>query len=107
MELAGLSCATAIARTYPVSSLKNSDDPTVLICCGPGNNGGDGLVCARHLKLFVSSFKEELHPSKISMLCALSQNCQHLFWKIIYASDSKLSKELKNGIEILVGQVVF
>ncbi|XP_072020975.1 NAD(P)H-hydrate epimerase-like isoform X2 [Amphiura filiformis] len=52
MELAGLSCATAIAKTYPVSTLKNSDDPTVLICCGPGNNGGDGLVCARHLKLF-------------------------------------------------------
>ena len=25
----------------------------------------------------------------------------------MYASESKLSKELRNGIEILVGQVVF
>ena len=54
MELAGLSCATAIAQTYPINGLKNKDDPTVLLCCGPGNNGGDGLVCARHLKMFVS-----------------------------------------------------
>ncbi|XP_071788213.1 NAD(P)H-hydrate epimerase-like isoform X2 [Asterias amurensis] len=51
MELAGLSCATAIAKAYPINSLTKSE-PTVLICCGPGNNGGDGLVCARHLKLF-------------------------------------------------------
>lgn len=48
MELAGLSCATAIARTY----LSDQNSVSVLVCCGPGNNGGDGLVCARHLKLF-------------------------------------------------------
>ncbi|XP_048476296.1 NAD(P)H-hydrate epimerase-like [Rhincodon typus] len=54
MELAGLSCATAIAKAYPLSSLRK-ETPTVLVLCGPGNNGGDGLVCARHLKLFVSS----------------------------------------------------
>ncbi|KAM8921200.1 NAD(P)H-hydrate epimerase [Pelodytes ibericus] len=51
MELAGLSCATAVAKAYPVSSF-TSDLPSVLVVCGPGNNGGDGLVCARHLKLF-------------------------------------------------------
>nr|XP_005331452.2 NAD(P)H-hydrate epimerase isoform X2 [Ictidomys tridecemlineatus] len=51
MELAGLSCATAIAKAYPSSSMARNP-PTVLVICGPGNNGGDGLVCARHLKLF-------------------------------------------------------
>ncbi|KAI0982147.1 hypothetical protein GJ496_005240 [Pomphorhynchus laevis] len=45
MELAGLSCAQAIAASYPNSN-------NVIVICGPGNNGGDGLVCARHLSLF-------------------------------------------------------
>lgn len=47
MELAGFSCAVAIAKSYQPQQNKK-----VLVCCGPGNNGGDGLVCARHLKLF-------------------------------------------------------
>ncbi|XP_068189510.1 NAD(P)H-hydrate epimerase-like [Antennarius striatus] len=51
MELAGLSCATAVTREYPVTSLVKAR-PSLLVICGPGNNGGDGLVCARHLKLF-------------------------------------------------------
>ncbi|KAF8795139.1 NAD(P)H-hydrate epimerase like protein [Argiope bruennichi] len=50
MELAGLSVATAIAKTYPLQEMKRKG--TLLVCCGPGNNGGDGLVCARHLKIF-------------------------------------------------------
>ncbi|XP_050310517.1 NAD(P)H-hydrate epimerase-like [Anthonomus grandis grandis] len=49
MELAGLSCASAVAKCFPKDRLNNK---LVLVCCGPGNNGGDGLVCARHLKLF-------------------------------------------------------
>ncbi|XP_027891107.1 NAD(P)H-hydrate epimerase [Xiphophorus couchianus] len=51
MELAGLSCATAVTWAYPLSSLVKAR-PSLLVICGPGNNGGDGLVCARHLKLF-------------------------------------------------------
>ncbi|KAJ1819028.1 hypothetical protein LPJ75_001287 [Coemansia sp. RSA 2598] len=44
MELAGLSVAQSIASEYPAGK--------VLLCIGPGNNGGDGLVAARHLKHF-------------------------------------------------------
>ncbi|KAF6779317.1 hypothetical protein AHF37_01401 [Paragonimus kellicotti] len=51
MELAGLSCATAISKAYPLDQLPINNG-SLLVCCGPGNNGGDGLVCARHLKLF-------------------------------------------------------
>lgn len=45
MELAGLSCACAIAKGYPTAK-------RVLVVAGPGNNGGDGLVAARHLAHF-------------------------------------------------------
>ena len=46
-------------------------------------------------------FKELLHPlPKISMFCALSHKIINTFWKIIYASESKLSKEFKNSIKI-------
>ena len=33
-------------------------------------------------------------------------NIFFFFWKIIYASQSILSKEFKNGIEIWVGQAI-
>lgn len=44
MELAGQGCAHALAEKYPQHG-------RVLVVCGPGNNGGDGMVCARHLVL--------------------------------------------------------
>lgn len=51
MELAGLSVAVALTKAYPRGAIH----PNVLVCSGPGNNGGDGLVAARHLKMFVSA----------------------------------------------------
>lgn len=47
MELAGLSCATAVHKCFPPENYTKA-----LVLCGPGNNGGDGLVCARHMKLY-------------------------------------------------------
>jgi len=47
MELAGLACAQALATVYPRQKYSR-----VLIGCGPGNQGGDGLVAARHLAMF-------------------------------------------------------
>jgi len=44
MEVAGRGCAEHIQNAYgPL------DDETVVVLCGKGNNGGDGLVVARHL----------------------------------------------------------
>lgn len=51
MELAGCAVAVATAKTYPIESLPRASKK-VLVVCGPGNNGGDGLVAARHLKMF-------------------------------------------------------
>ena len=47
MELAGLACAQAVANVYNKEKYNR-----VLVCCGPGNQGGDGLVAARHLGMF-------------------------------------------------------
>ncbi len=43
MEQAGAATANHLLRNSGVSR------PSVVVLAGPGNNGGDGLVCARHL----------------------------------------------------------
>lgn len=41
MEAAGAAVAAAVARRWP--------EGLAVVLCGPGNNGGDGFVAARHL----------------------------------------------------------
>ena len=42
MEVAGRGCAEAAEELCP-------DSGRIAVVCGKGNNGGDGLVAARHL----------------------------------------------------------
>lgn len=51
MELAGLSVANSVFN-YMENEKLNSNGAKIIVFCGPGNNGGDGLVAARHLKQF-------------------------------------------------------
>ena len=56
MELAGLSVAEAVYQVIGQEKKDVGDDENkknrILLICGPGNNGGDGLVAARHLVFF-------------------------------------------------------
>ena len=52
MDHAGLAVARALCERLPTAGPRE-----VLVCCGSGHNGGDGLAAARHLERF------GLHPS--------------------------------------------
>ncbi|KAK8791788.1 hypothetical protein WA158_005165 [Blastocystis sp. Blastoise] len=76
MELAGLSVASAIEHCYDSNTYKN-----VLVICGPGNNGGDGLVAARHLKHFGYN-PQILYPKQ------KKGNQEQLFNNLVYQLNS-------------------
>ena len=67
MELAGLSVACSVYAEYPPSSHKR-----VLVIAGPGNNGGDGLVAARHLYHFGYAVEVRLAFPALHGCCSLS-----------------------------------
>ena len=84
MELAGLACAIAIHHRLNRAPLSYSPDcgeapRPIVVLCGPGNNGGDGLVCARHLALWGHSVDVYYPraPSKPLFAGLLSQ-CSHM-----------------------------
>ncbi len=73
MELAGLSVAQIISYKYPPKEF-----PRVLVVAGPGNNGGDGLVAARHLYQFQYKKIDIIIPklNKKEMFTNLVEQCK-------------------------------
>ncbi|KAM7520824.1 hypothetical protein LguiB_019786 [Lonicera macranthoides] len=96
MELAGLSVATAIAEVY-----RPNEYNRVLAICGPGNNGGDGLVAARHLhhfgyKPFVCYPKRTAKPLYKGLVTQLES------LGVPFLSVEDLPVDLSNDFDILV-----
>ena len=61
MELAGLAVAQA-THDFLERDLQLDRAARILTVCGPGNNGGDGVVAARHLKFW--GYKSHLYYPK-------------------------------------------
>ncbi|KAL5982346.1 Pyridoxine/pyridoxamine 5'-phosphate oxidase 1, chloroplastic [Asimina triloba] len=99
MELAGLSVAASIAEVY-----KSSSYGRILAICGPGNNGGDGLVAARHLhhfgyKPFVCYPKrtpKALYSGLVTQLESLS---------IPFLSEEELPLDLSDDFDIIIDAI--
>ncbi|KAI8057690.1 YjeF N-terminal domain-containing protein [Syncephalis plumigaleata] len=97
MELAGLSVAQSIAKEYATKQY-----PRVLVCCGPGNNGGDGLVCARHLVHF--GYQPVVYypkPGRHQLFQQLVRQCRNL--SIPIADDAP--QRMVNEADIIVDSV--
>ncbi|EIW68108.1 NAD(P)H-hydrate epimerase [Tremella mesenterica] len=100
MELAGLSCAQALTKSYPVSSHKR-----VMVCCGPGNQGGDGLVAARHLHMF--RYEPTIFlpkPGNKDIYQRLLKQCQNLNIPILKEVEEF---EKKLGVSDLILDAIF
>ncbi|OCF58903.1 NAD(P)H-hydrate epimerase [Kwoniella mangroviensis CBS 10435] len=90
MELAGLSCAQALSKSFSVESHKR-----VMVACGPGNQGGDGLVAARHLHHF--KYRPTIYlpkPGSKDTYKRLLKQCENLNIPVL-----KDVEEFKNGLK--------
>ncbi|KAI9464993.1 YjeF N-terminal domain-like protein [Lactarius psammicola] len=88
MELAGLACAQTLATVYDKEKY-----PRVLVCCGPGNQGGDGLVAARHLGMF--GYKPTIwmpKPGSKDIYMRLHKQCTNMDIQTLPASDPSLAE---------------
>lgn len=98
MEIAGLSCAHAVFKAYP-----KEDNPKILIICGPGNNGGDGLVCARHLQLFgYKPFILYPKPTKKELFENLVTQCTKMNIPFI---DDIGTEEIDNNYNVIIDAI--
>jgi len=97
MELAGLACAQTLAKVYGTDKYNR-----VLVCCGPGNQGGDGLVAARHLAMF--GYKPTIYmpkPGSKDIYQRLHTQCKNMSISTLPEGEESLRTALKSSDVIL------
>jgi NAD(P)H-hydrate epimerase len=103
MELAGLAVATGVAKLYPTATFSE-----VLVLAGPGNNGGDGLVCARHLSHF--GYKPSVvypKPTNNALYKRLMTQCRNLAIPILDSLPATKSGDEKSSKSQVVVDAIF
>jgi len=100
MELAGLSVATAVHREFGVQQYSS-----VLVISGPGNNGGDGLIAARHLVHF--GYKPHIYyPKRVDKphMKNLVKQCQAYHIEFLDALPNS-TREIEDKYQIIVDAI--
>ena len=97
MEIAGLTVAKVVNQEF----IKSTQNCKILTLCGPGNNGGDGLVASRYLKEFGNEV-DILYPkknTKNALYTRLITQCENYEIKIsekIYDNKEEYEKIFEN-----------
>ena len=105
MELAGYGVASAVLEYCKEFGNFGENNKNVLVFCGPGNNGGDGLVAARHLRHF-GLLPTVVYPkrSKSVLFTNLSQQLVDLDIEILdHAPNSAEYSNFGLAIDALFG----
>jgi hydroxyethylthiazole kinase-like uncharacterized protein yjeF len=110
MENAGRASAEEVVRRFPRGS-------RVTVLCGPGNNGGDGFVCARylrergyHVRLGLLARRDDLPRDAKEMARRWDEAIEPISLQFIEGAqiivDAIYGTGLRDNITGLVGQII-